>query len=804
MKMNKAIIIAVLFSIGQNQSTEKIQVLSISVEGNIRISEEDIIRNSKLWNGKEIDLEDIQKSVKNLWKLGRFGNIQVLIEEEKQEGIKLLIQVDELPILDKLIFEGNKKIRDKTLEEKIKLKSGQILTGNAVFSAINTIISAYKEEHYHNVSIEKDYSEGELGYSKNLIFNIIEGKKNKISKIQFVGNDAISHKKLLGQFKDTKPKKWYMPWRGGYDEKKLEKDLELLSSYYKNNGYYDFYYIDRQILFNNKEIELIFNIYEGPKYHIRNIDWEGNYVKTNDELNNRLGLVKGDIFNDEEFNIALANKVNPLYKDEGYFYSQIDPVILPIGVDSLDIKFRVNENQIVNIRKILIYGNEKTHENVIRRRLHFYPGDIFNQNKLIDGLRDIMMLNYFQNVIPNVKPVDETNIDIIIDVEEKQTGQAQFSMGYNGYYGLTGGGAFQFPNFRGRGQNLSISYQRGTNASSSYNQPTFTSTSQNTNASYQSMSMSFIDPGVLDTRNLFGVSISYSERGRGQGTYLPFDIFQISGSARWGRQFKWPGRFFHGTWVVSASNSRYFALTNNDLTNYFGSSIENSILISEDGSPYFSTSGRSLTQIISRDSRNHPEYPSFGSQFTWKSTFSGSFLGGEEDYHKHEFVFNWFNPIIGKLVLRQNIKTGVIKALSEPNGERSIIPPSTRFFLGGSGIPYGEMLRGYQDNTIGPFGISRPRGGNIIIKYSIELRYQFSDAPTVFGIAFAELGNNWSGFDVVDPFDMKRSAGIGIRTFMPMLGMLGFDMGYGFDDSSYDINKLPQGWNYHILFGMPF
>ncbi len=798
--------ICLLISQTIGQSPEKIQVLDVTVEGNIRISDEDILRNARLWPGKEIDIEDIQKSVKNLWKLGRFGDIQIYIEEESIEGIILLIEVEEIPILDKIEFTGNKKISDNTLKEKIELQPGQILSEHVIFNSIQSIKKAYKEDHYHNVEIDTSFSTGNLGYSKNLKFKITEGKKVKIHDIQISGNSAIKDKKILKQLKETKPRKWYMPWRGGYNKDKFEEDKNSLISFYQRNGYNDFYITNSEVTFtdNGNGIIISIELYEGPQYHIRNIVWEGNFVHSDQRLNNRLGMESGDIFNKEDFEIALANEVNPLYRDDGYFYSQIEPTIIPVGIDSLDIQFNIVENEIVYIRKIVIGGNEKTHENVVRRRLHFYPGDTFNQNKLIDGLRDIMMLNYFQNVIPNVKPVDETQIDILIDLEEKQTGQAQFSMGYNGFYGLTGGGAFEFPNFRGRGQNLSISYQRGVNASTSFNQPTFSSSTANTGASFQSMSLSFIDPGVLDTRNLIGVSVFYSERGRGQGTYLPFDIYQISGSARWGRQFKWPDRFFHGTWVVSTSSSRYFSSAISDLTNYFGSSIESSITISDDGVPYFSTSGRSITQIISRDSRNHPEYPSFGSNFTWKSTLSGSFLGGEEDYHKHEFDFNWFSPIIGKLVLRQNAKTGVIKSIPVSEGERSIIPPGTRFFLGGSGIPYGEMLRGYQDNTIGPFGITRPRGGNIIIKYSLELRYQFSEAPTVYGLLFTELGNNWSGFDIVDPFDLKRSAGVGIRTFMPMLGMLGFDMGYGFDDTTYDGDKLPQGWNYHIIFGLPF
>jgi len=252
------------------------------------------------------------------------------------------------------------------------------------------------------------------------------------------------------------------------------------------------------------------------------------------------------------------------------------------------------------------------------------------------------------------------------------------------------------------------------------------------------------------------------------------------------------------------------------LTDYFGSNYESSINQADDGRYYFATSGRSFTQIITRDCRNHPEFPTDGSRFSWSFTFSGSFLGGDEDYHKNELDFDWFTPTVSKFVLRQSIKIGVIQSIPVKGEQRSIIPPNARFMLGGSGIPYGEMLRGYEDNSIGPMGTYRPRGGNIVLKYALELRFPFSENPTVYGLLFAEAGNVWDDFDSivnpysdpfqgpVDPFALKRSAGAGIRMFMPMLGMLGFDMGYGFDDTILDGDHKPQGWNYHVLFGMPF
>ena len=202
---------------------------------------------------------------------------------------------------------------------------------------------------------------------------------------------------------------------------------------------------------------------------------------------------------------------------------------------------------------------------------------------------------------------------------------------------------------------------------------------------------------------------------------------------------------------------------------------------------------------------NHPEFPSRGSKFIWSSTFSGSFLGGDEDYHKHRFDFNFYSPLMKKLVLRSNLVMGSIKQIPVSEGQRSIINPNAKFIMGGSGIPYGEMLRGYADNTVGPYSLSsyRPKGGNILLKYSIELRLSLTESPTVYALAFAEAGNVWSNYQTVDINYLKRSVGVGIRTYMPMLGMLGFDAGYGFDDTFIDSDSKPQGWNYHFLFGMP-
>lgn len=252
--------------------------------------------------------------------------------------------------------------------------------------------------------------------------------------------------------------------------------------------------------------------------------------------------------------------------------------------------------------------------------------------------------------------------------------------------------------------------------------------------------------------------------------------------------------------MIRSSNKTYYADYKEDLWSGqygFGASIED--LIEEEGDKFlFTSSGVSFTQIITRDNRDHPEFPTRGSKFTWTSLFSGSFLGGDEDYHKHIFDFKWFSPLMRKFVMHQSIKLGALKTIPVGSGARSIVPFSARFVMGGSGMPYGEMLRGYEENSVGEYY------GNVILKYSLEFRLSLSESPTIYALAFAEAGNVWKDFNSVDPFNLKRSAGVGVRLFMPMLGMLGYDMGYGFDNVGNFENDGPRGWEHHLIFGMPF
>ena len=810
-RLSFRILISLYFISNIFSQNDKIMIMDIVVEGNNRLSDQDIQRNARMYKGMNIKGPEIQQAINRLWNLKRFNNIQIVIDNETSEGIYLRIIVEENPSLGEINFKGNKKKSSKSLNEEIQLKPGQILTPNSIFEAMETIRALYAEKHYHSIEIDTLSSFSKKELTKNLTFIINEGRKNKIKKIKFSGNNIFSDNKLSKIFKENKAQKWYAPWRGTWKKDLLKSDKDLLYDFYNNKGYRDFYIIEENIgtSIDKGDVDISFKIYEGPQYKIRNVTWNGNYVHSDKELSSRLGFYKGDIFAQDKFQLALSERVNPLYSDAGYFYFQAIPSYTPIGLDSLDINFTITENQIVHVRKINIKGNKRTFDNVIRRELRVYPGDLFSRKKLMDSYRDIFMLNFFENVIPNVIPVNDEEIDIELEVFEKSTGQANFSMGYNGIHGFTGGGGFEFPNFRGRGQTLSISYQRGLNASSNNNSmssysPTNYTNNQNASA-YQSFSLNFVEPRLLDTPNLIGASFFYTEQGQGQNNYLPFDIKKHGGSLRWGRRFKWPDYFFRGSWMLRGSNNTYIADNPTDFSQSFDI---NDITINQNGNLFsFSSSGISLTQVITRDSRNHPEFPSNGSRSIWTSTLSGTVLGGNQDYHKHELDFNWFTPLHNKVTISQIFKIGALKGFEKNNSERSIIPPGVRFIMGGTGIPHGEMLRGYQDNKVGPY--TGTRGGDIMLRYSLELRFLLSESPTIYTLSFFDMGNVWSGFDVLDPFQLKRSAGVGIRVFIPMLGMLGYDIGYGFDSTEY--NELispgkiePNGWEYHLIFGMPF
>ena len=773
------------------QQATSFQLQDVLVEGNERASAQVVRTTSRLYPGRTVTAIDLQRGIRRLWDLGFFADIQVYMDQETEDGLVLRIAVEEYPSLEKIILEGNKKIGKKKILETIELKPPQIVSEYAVSEVIRKIKNLYHEDGYLNVEVSVEQEPGEHPYGEILKITIVENKKVRLRGIRFEGNEQLSSFRLRSQMKDTKRWRWYLFWRSPFDRDKYEDDLNKIVDYYHNHGFRDARIMrdSVQVTPNGRRLELLIQIHEGNLYYYRNFSWEGNTLHTDEDLESALGFVKGDLYNREAFTTAIAQKVHPVYMDEGYLYSRVEPVEYPAGKDSLDVLFNIIENQKVSVRYINITGNEKTRDYVVRRELRINPGDTFSYEKLSRSQREVWILNFFENVEPDVIPVDEDEVDLSIKVTERSTDRANLSVGYTEQFGMIGGGGLEFTNLLGTGQQLNLSYNRGAQTGSGL------IPGAGRAAAYESFSLSLLNPWLLNTPNTVGISAFYTERGQGGISYFPFDIVQWGGSARWGRRFRWPDSFFRGMWIFQGADKRYMG-SSNDLIKYLG-------VGPEEGSNFVSTVGISFTQAITRDSRNRPEFPTMGSEMNWVSTLSGSILGGNEDFHKHVFTLKWYVPIIEKLVFHQIVKMGAIRQIPDPEG-RSVLPPDEKFFMGGSGIPFGEMLRGYPDNTVGPLTEGRPLGGTVMLKYSAELRLSLSENPTIYALAFMDMGNTWRNFSYVDPFKLKRSMGIGVRMFMPMLGMLGLDFGYGFDSVESDSEPGPHGWELHFIFGMPF
>ena len=797
--------LCIAYSQGGN---DQIKLVEVNVKGHQVTSEKTIIFTAGLRQGQTITTADFPRAIKRLWQLGLFQDVQIHFNEETEDGLSITIEVRENFILGEITYEGNKKIKDRKFNDEISLSTGQRIKPNTVHRTEEFIRELYAEKGYLNVDIMSQLSlpeqEIELfgGKGKDLIrdlaFKIEENKKVKIGKIVIDGNESISDLRLRWEMKETKQQPWYFFWRSTFDKKKFDEDKNLLTTYYRNKGYRDFNIISDSIIYspNGKKMNIILSVREGPQYKYRNFSWEGMTLFDQAMLERALALKKSEKYSDEDFNMAVFSRVQGLYLDRGYIYSRVDPKITPIGKDSLDIHFMITENHKVYIDKISILGNTRTRENVIRRQLRVFPGDVYNQDLIARSYREVMMLNFFANAAPNIVPVSEDKIDIEFTVEEKPAGQASANMGYSQYYGLTGGGGLTLPNFRGKGQSFSFNYNEGV---SSGGQNNYMYQGYNVNRpKTRRASISFTDPMVNDTKNLLGASLGYDMRGGGSAMYYsPLETTSTYGSIMWGRIFKWPDDYFRGTWRFMVRRRAYSG-SESDLEKYAGGKTQ--------------TDGISFVQTIRRDSRDHPEFPTIGSHFSINSTLSGWILGGQENFHKHVLNLEWYTPTFWKFVLMNSMKIGIVKELPSQDGSSSYIPYYDRFIMGGNGIPYGNPLRGYDDNRVGPVTYSgNPIGGNALIKFGTEFRVPFAENPVVYGLIFAEMGNVWSSGDLMErlslprsgPLDLKRSVGAGIRFFMPMIGMLGFDIGYGFDRVGQS-GELNPAWKTTLTFGQQF
>ncbi len=741
-----------------------VKVLGVRVVGAKTADEGLIIANSGLVVGKEVVGDDIQNAIKRIWSLKLFRNVEISIEKDLPEGSYFVITVEEYPRIAALEIAGNHKLKDDEVNEQITLYRGQVLRPARLQKARRDLLKKYHEKGYLLAEVTTEITDTDDPMQKDVKFVIKEGKKVRIKEIDFVGNQAFKDRVLRKQMKDTHQRGFLRS--GTFDRTKFEDDLKKVTQFYKNHGYRDAQIESDSLSYTEdlKRMIITIHVYEGMQYVFGSVDFEGNSLFTDNELLAQLSFKPGDVYNDEELFVNTAERLGNLYYEKGYIYSRVEPQLIPAAGDTLNIRYQVTEGNQFNVRKINILGNTKTKEKVIRREFVLYPGDTFDVLKLRRSIRELTILNYFSNITPDVQPVSDNQVDLFVDVEEKPTDNANVSAGYSELDGVIGSIGFAMPNFFGNGQQFSLNWNFG--------------------QIYRSFSVSFTEPWMFNTPTLGGVSFYDLRRG---GAYYGFDENVTGGSVRFGRRFKWPDDYTRGDWIYKLERSLY---SNFDIgyTNIYGY---------EEDVPRI---GSSFTQIFTRDSRDNPEFPTRGSVVSYSAQLSGSIFGGDEQFHKHYLSAEWYFPLTSKLVLYNQTKAGLIFNLSD---RRSDVPYIDYFFMGGSGISFGESLRGYEEGSVGPRSGGYPLGGSSLFKEGVELRFPLIPNPTVFILGFAEAGNTWSTRGEMDLNDLRRSAGLGVRLYMPFVGLIGLDYGYGFDYYRADGSRYGK-WVPAFQFGRTF
>ncbi|KQC00198.1 outer membrane protein assembly factor BamA [Pedobacter sp. Hv1] len=770
-----------------------------TLTGTKYLDKETIIILSKLTKGERVTLpgEVTASAIKNLWAQGLFDDVQLNVSKLVGDTVFFDIEVVERPRLTSFDITGISKSQKTDLNEKLADKAGKTIVNDNLYNTTSAIVRKYLlDKGYFFTKI--DYvSKPDPNGENNVILqvNINKGKRVKVHEINFEGNKDFRSSKLRKYLKKTKQQAFYKIFGSGkFSKEKYEEDKLKLVAKMQEKGYRDAAVLKDSIYqYSDKAIGIKLKVHEGPKYYFGNVTWVGNAKYDTQTLKKIFGIEKGEIFSEEKLEAKLRGSANgddvsSLYLNDGYLTFNIDPIQTKIQNDTVDIEMRIYEGPQYTNNKISIVGNTITNDRVVLREVRTKPGEKFSKADLIRTVREIGQLGNFDesktNPIPKPNTADGT-VDIEYHVEEKPSDQIELSGGFGGgrvigTLGLTfnnfslrnifNGNAYK-PLPKGDGQKLSL---RG----------------QTNGKYYQSYSFSFSEPWFGGKKPVsFGVSAftSLQSNGLALSDANAYKIRLNGVSFSLGRKLKWPDNWF--SLVHSINLNQYI------LNNYQG-------YLFKTGTSY----NLNLTQEIARDSRNHNIFPTGGSyiKFTIQATPPYSLLNNVNyaiasdkqryrftEYHKWKFESQWFQTVTGKLVLKAQAQFGFLGSYNKAVGQSAF----ERFKLGGDGMQGFDFLqgseliamRGYSNNSVVPVGANinnaQTSGSPIFTKYVLELRYPVinSQQATAFVTAFAEGGNTWNKFSDYNPFNVRRSLGIGAKIFLPIFGLLGIDYGYGFD-----------------------
>ena len=785
------------------------EVAGITIQGITNLDKNAIITLSGLAVGDKIMIpgEEISKAITKLWAQNLFADIQIEVSKILGNNIFLEIVLEELPRLSKFGFKGGSKSEIEKIREKVELVRGKIVNDNLINNTQYIVKEYFTDKGFLNteVTINQIVDTAETA-SVILEVDIDKGEKIKISEINFTGVTKFKIKKLKRQLKETKEKSFFRIFKTSkFLDQAYQEDLQSIIALYNEKGYRDARIVKEEITdISDKLIAINLTIEEGLQYHFRAISWLGNTKYNSDYLNQMLGIKSGDVYDQKMMNERLqmsmsGTDISSLYMDDGYLFFNIDPIEILAEDDSIDFEIRIYEGKQATINKVTVSGNTKTNEHVIMREIRTKPGELFRRSDVIRSQEELNRLNYFnpQTLGVTPKPDPQTgNVDIEYTVEEKPSDQIELQGGWGagrvvGTFGLT------FNNFSlknifskeswsplpaGDGQRISL------RASSN-------------GSFFQNYSFSFTEPW-LGGNKPNSLSFTIYQSIQNYSTPTVENRMDITGvNIGLGKRLRWPDDYFSTNQSISYQQ---YKLTNRTLVPGFSNGISKNI---------------TYKTVISRSSIFDPIFPKAGSQFTLTGHFTPPYsLFNDKDYSdmelaekyewleyfKIKFSSTWYTNPFANLVVKAHSEFGFLNSYNDEVG----LPPFERFYVGGDGLSGFAMdgrevigLRGYTNQSVSQHLTA---GGSIYSKYYLEMRYPLSLNPTstIYATAFAEAGNAWSSFDDFNPFEVKRSLGVGIRIFMPMFGLLGVDFGHGYDPLEGSIEK--SGWQTHFSIGQQF
>lgn len=811
----------------QNEDANEYYLKDIVVDGVKKYNSAQILRMAGLVKGEKIEIpgQRISSAIKKLWESQAFSKVEILVENVEGDQAVLKFSLQDLKELGEVKFTG-KGIGKSKNEKFIKdnnLKPGTKINNNLVSSLQNKIPQEYIKKGFADAKIT--IADKPNANDPNMVdwtIEVAKGKRVKIDEISFKGNENVSSRRLRKSgFKDTKQKRFLLgllkPSR--FIEDKYEEDKKNLISYYNSLGFRDATIISDSVTRDNKGYHINVNLNEGKKYYIGDISFIGNTTFTTEFLQKVLGYKTGDIYDAVGFNKKVGedggkeddSDLKSIYMNNGFLFSSVTPIEKAVKGDSIDLEIRINEGEKATWNRVTWSGNTTTHDHVILRSLRTLPGALFAKSDIKRTYFELAGMQFFdpQQIGTDVKPNPQDNtVNMHWTLVEKGSSQVQLQAGYGGNsfigtLGLTFNN-FSLRNFlkfkdfkpipQGDGQTLSLQAQAG--------------------QYFTNYSISFVEPWLFGTRpTALSVGFNYSRVNYdyNNGEDQKLNIF--SANVGLTRRLKWPDDYF--SFYTGLQFQSY------DFRNYpfqFGDAQE------------MNGSTKSLTMNLglSRNSAGlDPIFPTYGSNLDLSVKFTPPYsLFEKKDYStmaaldkykwmeffKVKFKADFYNEIVGKLVLRTTAEMGYLSGYNKELGA----PPFERFYVGGVGLFNGRFdgreivpLRGYENSSSSGFTSSTPYditpygGATIYNRFAAELRYPISMNPTakIFALTFVEGGNAWNSWGSYNPFQLKRSVGIGVRVSMSAFGLIGFDFAYGFDKGLGQTE--PSGWQTHFLMNQP-